>query len=89
MEAAHTHPVVNVFIRLLAAMKNERKRNEMNKSQNVNLSTVGDDSGKNFLKTPFKYAYFCFKQRSFTSFTPQNIFVFTILFKGWEYLQAK
>lgn len=36
MEAAHTHPVVIVFIRLLAALKNERKRKE-NNSTNVDI----------------------------------------------------
>ena len=48
MEAAHTHPVVLVFVRLLAALKNERKLKE-NKTSEIYLgspdSVPGRDTG--------------------------------------------
>ncbi|GFO22695.1 stimulated by retinoic acid gene 6 protein homolog [Plakobranchus ocellatus] len=52
MEAAHTHPVVNVFIRLLESMSQARRQNqkgstvEMNEAGGNGSATKSDDAGK-------------------------------------------
>ena len=59
MEAAHTHPVVNVFIRLLASLCQERKNKSLDVYVDTNLrieATNGHRTmGKEVVKLPKSY----------------------------------